>query len=59
MKVYEITKDGSEPLVLDNLQEWNDILGGIEYEETGDTYTITIAEMTTEKYKELPEWGGF
>ena len=59
MKVYRIIKDGGTPLVLNNLQEWNDILGGIEYEEVGDTYTITIEDMPEADYHALPEWGGF
>jgi len=58
MKVYRITKgDTGRPLILDNLQEWNDILGAIENEEVGDIYTISIEEMP--RVNDLPEWDGF
>ena len=58
MKVYRITKDYGQPLILDDLNLWEDVLGGLEHEEVGNRYTITIAEMTEEDYKNLPEWAG-
>jgi hypothetical protein len=60
MKVYKITRDGyGAPLYLNNLAEWNDILGTLEYDEVGDKYIITIEEMDEREFNDLPEWGGF
>ena len=59
MKVYRITKDGGAALIIDNMQMWPDILGGIDNDEVGETYTITVAEMSAEAYLTLPEWSGF
>ena len=59
MKVYKIEKGTGQYLILDNLREWEDILGGIEYEEVGDQYIITIEDMSESEYNNLDEWGGF
>ena len=60
MKVYKITKgDSGAPLILATLDEWTDILGGIEDDEVGDTYTITVVEMDKAAHESLPEWSGF
>ena len=61
MKVYELKQFGEVGggLIVDNLTDIADCMGGIENEEVGNKYTLEVKEMPEEEYKNLPEWGGF
>lgn len=61
MLVYEIKPDGEEGggLIVTDLRNAAECLGGIENEEVGNKYTIEVKEMVKSSYENLPEWGGF
>ena len=61
MKAYKLTQDGEKDggLIIDNLRDIADTIGGIENEEVGNKYNLEIIEITKEEYDNLPEWDGF
>lgn len=60
MKVWKVTDEsGQSPLFIDRMAVWDEIGGGIEYEEVGNKYQIEVKEIDPEKFYNLPEWGGF
>lgn len=61
MKAYKLTQYGEKGgwLIIDNLRDIADTIGGIEYEEVGSKYILEIIKITKEEYDNLPEWDGF
>jgi hypothetical protein len=56
MKVYLIKNQDGNGYYTNNLQEIENIF---EDAEVGETYSITLDEMTEEQYEALPEFDGF
>lgn len=60
MKVYKITREGKKAaLFIDDMNDFNLILGGIEVQEAGARFSIEIIEMDEQEYLELPEFEYF
>ena len=61
MKVWKVTEaDGTgSPLFIDRMAVWDEIEGGLEYDEIGNKYLMEVVDMPPDKFFNLPEWGGF
>lgn len=61
MKVWKVTESESKnsPLYIDRMAVWDEIEGGLEYDEVGNKYLIEVVEMDAYTFFNLPEWGGF
>jgi len=61
MKGCELKQAGEEGggLIVDDLSTIADVMGGLEYEEVGNAYTLEVLWMPKEDYEALPEWGGW
>jgi len=60
MKVWKVTEvNEGTPLYIDRMAVFDEIGGGIDYEEAGNKYLIEVVDMDEEKFFNLPEWGGF
>lgn len=59
MKVWKVTQDGGAPLYIDRMAVWDEVGGGIDYEETGNKYLMEVVEMEPDIFFNLPEWDGF
>lgn len=61
MKAYKFNEYGENmgALIIDNLRDLADTIGGIENEDVGNKYTLEVIEITRTEYDNLPEWGGF
>ena len=61
MKVWKVTDcDGlGSPLFIDKMIVWDEVGGGIDYEETGNKYLMEVVEMEPDIFYNLPEWGGW
>ena len=61
MKVWKVTDcDGLDaPLFIAKMTVWDEVGGGIDYEETGNKYLMEVVEMEPDIFYNLPEWGGF
>ena len=66
MKVYRILKHRtaevrhpSAPLITASLDEFEEIIGGIEDHDIGDVFSLRVVEMSPDDYAKLEEWGGW
>ena len=61
MKIWKVTEGdgGGSPLYIDRMAVWDEIGGGLEYDEVGNTYLIEVVDMTEEIFYNLPEWDSF
>ena len=61
MKVWKVTdNDGiGSPLFIDKMAVWDEVGGGLDYEDIGNKYLIEVVDMEPDKFYNLPEWGGF
>jgi len=61
MKVWKVTEGdgGGSPLYIDRMAVWDEIQGGLEYDEIGNKYLIEVVDMSADVFYKLPEWGGF
>ena len=61
MKVWKVTEGdgGGSPLYIDRMAVWDEIQGGLEYEEAGNKYLIEVEDMPEDTFYNLPEWDSF
>jgi len=60
MKVWKVTEgDGGRPLYIERMAVWDEVQGGLEYDEVGNKYAIEVVDMAEETFYNLPEWDGF
>lgn len=61
MKVWKVTEgDGKgRPLYIDRMAVWDEIQGGLEYDEVGNKYLIEVVDMEADIFYNLPEWDSF
>lgn len=61
MKVWKVTESdgGGSPLYLDKMAVWDEIQGGLEYDEVGNRYLIEVVDMPEDVFYNLPEWDSF
>ncbi len=66
MKVYRIVKyrtggqkGRNAPLVMDSLVELEELIGGMEEHDIGDSFGIRVIDMPWDEFDKLQEWGGW
>ena len=61
MKVWKVTEGdgGGSPLYIDRMAVWDEIQGGLEYDEVGNKYLIEVVDMPEDTFYNLPEWDSF